>query len=175
LRRHIQFIFQDPFGSLDPRMTVGDSIMEPLLIHGVAKGAQAQERVRWLMDKCGLAPDMIGRYPHEFSGGQRQRIAIARALVLKPKLLLLDEPTSALDATLQKQIIALLLKLQREHGLSYLFISHDLAVIRALAHRVIVLKDGEVVEAGETGAVLSAPQSPYTRALLAAARLGEMC
>ncbi|WP_409375031.1 dipeptide ABC transporter ATP-binding protein [Verminephrobacter aporrectodeae] len=168
LRRHIQFIFQDPFASLNPRMTVGDSIMEPLLIHGVARGRAARERVRWLMDKCGLLPEMGARYPHEFSGGQRQRICIARALALNPKVVIADESVSALDVSIQAQIVNLLLSLQRELGLSYLFISHDMAVVERISHRVAVMYLGQIVEIGPRRSIFENPQHAYTRKLIAA-------
>lgn len=172
LRPAFQVVFQDPFGSLSPRMTVEDIVGEGLRIHRPALDrAQRRTRIVAALDEVGLPETALWRYPHEFSGGQRQRIAIARALVLEPKLLLLDEPTSALDATVQKQVLALLRTLQQRHGMSYLFISHDLAVIRALAHRVLVLRGGQVVESGETAALFSAPQHPYTAALLEAALL----
>ncbi|WP_144634418.1 dipeptide ABC transporter ATP-binding protein [Bordetella genomosp. 13] len=173
LRRHIQFIFQDPFASLDPRMTVGYSIMEPLLIHRVARGKQAEERVRWLMDKCGLLPDMIDRYPHEFSGGQRQRISIARALALNPKVVIADESVSALDVSIQAQIVNLLLDLQRELGVSFLFISHDMAVVERVSHRVAVMYLGQIVEIGPRQAIFENPQHPYTRKLMAAVPIAD--
>ncbi|TCT08612.1 peptide/nickel transport system ATP-binding protein [Paralcaligenes ureilyticus] len=173
LRRNIQFIFQDPFASLDPRVTIGYSIMEPLLIHGVAKGRAAQERVRWLMDKCGLSPEMIDRYPHEFSGGQRQRICIARALALNPKIVIADESVSALDVSIQAQIVNLLLDLQREFGLAILFISHDMAVVERISHRVVVMYLGQVVEIGPRSAVFENPQHPYTRKLMAAVPIAD--
>ncbi len=173
LRQHIQFIFQDPFASLDPRMTVGYSIMEPLLIHKVARGRQAQERVRWLMDKCGLLPEMIDRYPHEFSGGQRQRICIARALALNPKVVIADESVSALDVSIQAQIVNLLLDLQRELGVSFLFISHDMAVVERVSHRVAVMYLGQIVEIGPRRAIFENPQHPYTKKLMAAVPIAD--
>ncbi|MGV2863309.1 dipeptide ABC transporter ATP-binding protein [Achromobacter sp. AGC39] len=173
LRQHIQFIFQDPFASLDPRMTVGYSIMEPLLIHNVAKGKAAEERVRWLMDKCGLLPEMIDRYPHEFSGGQRQRICIARALALNPKVVIADESVSALDVSIQAQIVNLLLDLQRELGVSFLFISHDMAVVERVSHRVAVMYLGQIVEIGPRRAIFENPQHPYTKKLMAAVPIAD--
>lgn len=173
LRRQIQFIFQDPFASLDPRVTIGYSIMEPLLIHGVAKGRAAADRVRWLMEKCGLTPDMSDRYPHEFSGGQRQRICIARALALNPRVVIADESVSALDVSIQAQIVNLLLGLQRELGLSILFISHDMAVVERISHRVVVMYLGQVVEIGPRQAVFENPQHPYTKKLMAAVPVAD--
>ena len=169
LRRNLQIVFQDPFGSLSPRMTVEQIIAEGLGVHGVELGRDKRQMVADIMTEVGLDPAAMGRYPHEFSGGQRQRVAIARAMILRPKLVVLDEPTSALDMTVQVQIVDLLRALQRKWGLAYLFISHDLRVVRALAHKVIVMKDGDVVEAGVGAQVFEDPQHAYTRALLAAA------
>ena len=170
LRAQMQAVFQDPFGSLSPRMSLGEIVGEGLLVHepGLGQAARAA-RVAAALAEVGLPGDATERFPHEFSGGQRQRIAIARALVLGPSLVVLDEPTSALDRSVQGQIVALLRDLQARRGLSYLFISHDLAVVRAMAHRVAVLQGGRIVEQGETEAVFRAPQTAYTRALMAAA------
>jgi len=169
LRRQMQIVFQDPFGSLSPRMSVGQIVEEGLAIHRVGTAEERARRVARALEEVGLDPDWAHRYPHEFSGGQRQRIAIARALVLEPRLLVLDEPTSALDMSVQAQIVDLLRSLQEKHGLAYLFISHDLRVIRATSHRVAVMKDGVVVEEGPVEQIFEDPRHPYTRALLAAA------
>jgi len=169
LRAGMQIVFQDPYGSLSPRMTVEEIISEGLTIHDVDAGRDRREMVAEIMEEVGLLPEMMHRYPHEFSGGQRQRIAIARAMVLRPKLVVLDEPTSALDMTVQVQIVDLLRSLQQKYGLAYLFISHDLKVVRALSHKVIVMKEGDVVEHGDAGQVFDAPRSDYTKALMAAA------
>lgn len=170
LRRDMQIVFQDPFGSLSPRMTVEEIIAEGLTVHGVDPGGRNRtEMVAEIMQEVGLDPDTMHRYPHEFSGGQRQRIAIARAMILRPKLVVLDEPTSALDMTVQVQIVELLRKLQADHGLAYLFISHDLRVVRALSHQVMVMRAGDVVESGPVDQVFDTPQTDYTRALMAAA------
>ncbi len=170
LRRELQLVFQDPFGSLSPRMTVGRIITEGLLIHEPAISTrQRDERASAALREVGLDPGMRNRYPHEFSGGQRQRIAIARTMILKPKVIVLDEPTSALDRSVQKAIVELLRDLQEKHGLSYLFISHDLAVVRALSDYIIVMKDGRIVEEGPTTAVFDNPAETYTRTLMAAA------
>ena len=166
----MQIVFQDPFGSLSPRMSVGEIIAEGLTVHEPALPAPAREaRVAEALAEVGLQADSVERYPHEFSGGQRQRIAIARAMVLKPRFVVLDEPTSALDMSVQGQIVELLRGLQESHGLGYLFISHDLKVVRAMAHRVIVLRQGRVVEEGPVDQVFARPQQDYTRALMAAA------
>jgi microcin C transport system ATP-binding protein len=177
MRRRMQVVLQDPFASLSPRMTVGQIVGEGLALHHPDwTVGQRRDRVLAMLDEVGLGDrhgvaGVLNRYPHEFSGGQRQRIAVARAVVLQPELLVLDEPTSALDVSVQQQVLALLSDLQQRHGLSYLFISHDLAVIRAMAHRVLVMKDGVVVESGETLALFEAPQAAYTRELIAAAHL----
>jgi microcin C transport system ATP-binding protein len=164
----MQIVFQDPYGSLSPRMTVEQIVSEGLAVHGVGR-ADRRAQVGAILAEVGLDPAMMDRYPHEFSGGQRQRIAIARAMILRPKLVVLDEPTSALDMTVQVQIVDLLRALQRKNGLAYLFISHDLKVVRALSHKVIVMKNGDVVETGDAEALFAAPSHPYTRALLQAA------
>ncbi|SLN54840.1 ABC transporter ATP-binding protein [Pseudooctadecabacter jejudonensis] len=169
LRSDMQIVFQDPYGSLSPRMTVEQIIAEGLTIHGTAAGKNPREMVADIMREVGLDPALMDRYPHEFSGGQRQRIAIARAMILRPKLVVLDEPTSALDMTVQVQIVDLLRDLQRRHQLAYLFISHDLKVVRALSHKVMVMKRGDVVETGAAEAVFERPETDYTRELMAAA------
>ena len=169
LRRDMQIVFQDPYGSLSPRMTVEEIIAEGLAIHGTAPGQDTTQMVGEIMAEVGLDPAMMHRYPHEFSGGQRQRVAIARAMILRPKLVVLDEPTSALDMTVQVQIVELLRELQRKYQLAYLFISHDLKVVRALSHRVMVMKDGDVVEEGPVDRIFDAPETAYTRELMAAA------
>ncbi len=170
LRREMQIVFQDPYGSLSPRMSIGEIVGEGLEVHepGVSED-ERDARINAALTEVGLDPNARDRYPHEFSGGQRQRIAIARALVLKPRLIVLDEPTSALDRSVQAQIVDLLRDLQRRHGLTYLFISHDLKVVRAMSHRILVLRNGRRVEEGPAEEILSRPQHPYTQALLAAA------
>jgi microcin C transport system ATP-binding protein len=167
LRRDMQMVFKDPYGSLSPRMTVGQIDAEGLGEHGLAD--DAGDRVPAILREVGLDPATADRYPHEFSGGQRQRIAIARAMILQPKLVVLDEPTSALDMTVQVQIVELLRGLQSRHRLAYIFISHDLRVVRALSHKVVVMQNGDVVEAGDVRAIFEAPRTEYTRTLLAAA------
>ncbi|MEM7521575.1 MAG: ABC transporter ATP-binding protein [Pseudomonadota bacterium] len=169
LRKDMQIVFQDPFGSLSPRMTCYQIISEGLTIHNVDPGRDPRDLVREVMIEVGLDPATMDRYPHEFSGGQRQRIAIARAMVLRPRLLVLDEPTSALDMTVQVQIVDLLRDLQRKYGLAYLFISHDLKVVRAMSHKVMVMKRGDVIEYGTASDLYDRPKTDYTRTLLQAA------
>jgi microcin C transport system ATP-binding protein len=170
LRQQMQIVFQDPFGSLSPRLSVGQIVGEGLRVHKLGGSSEEQrELIGRALEEVGLEPEMQDRYPHEFSGGQRQRIAIARALVLKPRFMILDEPTSALDVSVQYQIIELLRDLQRRHQLAYLFISHDLRVVRALAHYIIVMRDGHVVEHGPAEEIFESPKAAYTRALLTAA------
>ena len=169
LRRGMQIVFQDPFGSLSPRMSIGQIVAEGLTVHQVDPHRDRRELVAEVMTEVGLDPAMMDRYPHEFSGGQRQRIAIARAMILRPRLLVLDEPTSALDMTVQVQIVDLLRTLQRKYGLAYLFISHDLRVVRAMSHEVIVMKEGDIVEQGTAEQIFDAPRQPYTRQLVQAA------
>ena len=170
LRREMQIVFQDPFSSLSPRLSIAQIVGEGLQVHRLAATPQEQRRlIDEALTEVGLDPGAAQRYPHEFSGGQRQRIAIARALVLKPRFVVLDEPTSALDMSVQAQIVDLLRELQARHGLTYLFISHDLRVVRAMAHEILVMKDGEIVESGSTEKVMTAPEHPYTRELMAAA------
>jgi microcin C transport system ATP-binding protein len=174
LRQRVQVVFQDPFSSLSPRMTVGEIVGEGLRVHQPGLDAAAREaRVRAILAEVGMAeaqfPGLLDRYPHAFSGGQRQRIAVARALIVEPDLLVLDEPTSALDVTIQKQVLGLLQRLQKQRGLAYLLITHDVDVVRAMAHDVIAMRAGEIVEAGPVAQVLDAPRHPYTRQLVAAA------
>jgi ABC-type oligopeptide transport system ATPase subunit len=168
MRRDIQMIFQDPYASLNPRMTVFDTLAEPLLVHGLATKNTVPDQVNELMDDVGLDRRFIRKYPHEFSGGQRQRIAIARAIALKPKLIIADEPVSALDVTIRAQILALLLELTQKHNLTMLFISHDMSVVRYLCDRVVVMQKGKLIEEGDTEQLFSAPKQEYTRQLLAA-------
>ncbi len=169
LRRRMQVVFQDPYGSLSPRMTVGDIVAEGLEIHRIGTAKEREAAAAQALEEVGLSADARHRYPHEFSGGQRQRISIARALALKPRFIVLDEPTSALDMSVQAQIVDLLRDLQARHGLAYMFISHDLRVVRALSTHVLVMKDGRIVEQGSARDVFERPQRPYTKALLAAA------
>ncbi len=168
LRREMQIIFQDPYASLNPRLTVGEAIGEPLVAHRMANRAQAKERVLELLRVVGLAPFHYNRYPHEFSGGQRQRVGIARSLVMNPKFIVADEPVSALDVSIQAQIINLLQRIQAEYNLTFLFISHDLGVVRHLSNRVVVMYLGRLAELAETEQLFAAPKHPYTQALLSA-------
>jgi len=167
VRRDLQIVFQDPYSSLDPRMTVGDIVGEPLVVHRVGTRRERRARVRELLEVVGFDPTFVNRYPHEFSGGQRQRIGIARALALSPRLIVCDEPVSALDVSIQAQIINLLKDLQQEFELAYLFIAHDLAVVRSVSDRIAVMRRGEIVESGPAEAVYTSPREEYTRALLA--------
>lgn len=169
MRKDMQIVFQDPFGSLSPRMSCAQIIAEGLGVHGNPDGRDPRDLVAEVMEEVGLDPATMDRYPHEFSGGQRQRIAIARAMILRPKLVVLDEPTSALDMTVQVQIVDLLRRLQKKYGLAYLFISHDLHVVRAMSHKIMVMKQGDVVEAGDANHVFAEPKTDYTHELLAAA------
>ena len=172
LRREMQLVFQDPFGSLSPRLTVGEIVTEGLLAHDTQLSAKERDKLACkVFTEVALDPQLRNRYPHEFSGGQRQRIAIARALVLNPKLIVLDEPTSALDRTIQKQIIELLRNLQQTHNLTYLFISHDLAVIRAMSDEVLIMKNGKIIEQGSTNQIFENPQQSYTQELIQAANI----
>ncbi|HEY7148927.1 MAG TPA: ATP-binding cassette domain-containing protein [Gaiellaceae bacterium] len=167
LRREMQIVFQDPYSSLDPRMTVGDIVAEPLIVHGVGSRRSRRSRVRELLEVVGFDPTFTNRYPHEFSGGQRQRIGIARALALGPKLIVCDEPVSALDVSIQAQILNLLKDLQRDFGLTYLFIAHDLAVVRSMSDRIAVMQSGKIVEEGPAEEVYEQPGHEYTKKLLA--------
>jgi len=168
LRRDVQIIFQDPYSSLNPRMTVGEIVREPLVVHRIGTRAEQGSRVRDLLETVGLSPDAAGRYPHEFSGGQRQRIGIARALALEPKLVVADEPVSALDVSVQSQVLNLMLRLQREKGLTYIFISHDLSVVEHVSDTIAIMYLGRIVEIGSVAEIFESPAHPYTRALLSA-------
>jgi oligopeptide transport system ATP-binding protein len=168
MRREMQIVFQDPYASLNPRMTVGDIVGEPLLVHKVGSRARRRKTVQELLEVVGFNPDFVNRYPHEFSGGQRQRIGIARALALNPRLIVCDEPVSALDVSIQAQILNLLKDLQAEFGLTYLFVAHDLAVVRTMSDDIAVMNKGKIVEAGPAEKVYTQPQDEYTKALLAA-------
>jgi ABC-type oligopeptide transport system ATPase subunit len=168
MRREMQIVFQDPYASLNPRMTVGNIVAEPLLVHKVGNRARRRKTVEELLEVVGFNPDFVNRYPHEFSGGQRQRIGIARALALNPRLIVCDEPVSALDVSIQAQILNLLKDLQSEFGLAYLFVAHDLAVVRTMSDDIAVMNKGQIVEAGPSEQVYSSPKDEYTKALLAA-------
>jgi oligopeptide transport system ATP-binding protein len=168
MRTQVQMVFQDPYASLNPRMTVADTLAEPLLVHGRATRADVSTQVAELMERVGLAPRLMRKYPHEFSGGQRQRIAIARALALRPRLIIADEPVSALDVSIQAQILNLLAALVREMGLSMIFIAHDLSVVKHISDRIAVMYLGKIVELGAAADVIERPQHPYTRALISA-------
>ena len=172
-RKQMQMIFQDPFASLNPRMMVGETIAEPIYVHGLAKGKEVTDRVEKLLDRVGLTPDYAVRYPHELSGGQRQRIGIARALALEPKLIIADEAVSALDVSIQAQVVNLMMELQEDLGLSYLFISHDMAVIERVSHRVGVMYLGEIVELGLRSQIFENPQHPYTKKLMSAVPVAD--
>lgn len=173
LRRDIQMVFQDPYSSLNPRMTVGEIVREPLVVHGIGSKAEQLERVRSLLDTVGLSGDLSARYPSEFSGGQRQRIGVARALALDPKLVIADEPVSALDVSVQSQVLNLMVRLQRERGLSYVFISHDLSVVEHVSDVVAIMYLGRIVEHGPVDRIFGQPAHPYTRALMMAIPSGD--
>jgi ABC-type oligopeptide transport system ATPase subunit len=168
LRRHMQIIFQDPYASLNPRMTVGEILAEPMAVHGLHSEAERESRVRELLDVVGLLPEQARRYPHQFSGGQRQRIGIARALAVNPDLIVCDEPVSALDVSIQAQIVNLLDDLQDEFGLAYLFVAHDIGVVRHISDRIAVMNEGRIVEQGTADQVCETPKDDYTKKLLAA-------
>ncbi|MEB3281592.1 MAG: ABC transporter ATP-binding protein [Lyngbya sp.] len=175
LRREMQIVFQDPFSSLDPRMTIGDTIMEPMLIHGVGKnGKERRDRVAYLLERVEMKPDWMGRYPHEFSGGQRQRVCIARSLALNPKFIICDESVSALDVSVQAQVLNLLKELQAEFGLTYIFISHDLSVVKFISDRIMVMNRGKIEEIGQAEDIYQRPQTEYTRQLIASIPTGDI-
>ncbi len=173
LRRHMQIVFQDPFGSLNPRLSIGDAIREGLLVHQLASGAEADRQVTSLLEEVGLRAEFASRFPHEFSGGQRQRVGIARALAVQPRFIVCDEPVSALDVSVQAQVVNLLRDLQRDRGLAYLFIAHDLAVVAHMADRVAVMYLGRIVELAHTARLFAMPAMPYTQALLSAVPVPE--
>jgi peptide/nickel transport system ATP-binding protein len=174
LRREIQIIFQDPFSSLDPRITIGEAVMEPLKIHGTGSQRERLQRVSYLLDRVGITPECSNRFPHEFSGGQRQRICIARALALNPKFIICDESVSALDVSVQAQVLNLLKELQDEFKLTYIFISHDLSVVKFMSDRIMVMNQGVIEEIGLAEQIYQQPQQPYTRKLIAAVPTGNL-
>jgi dipeptide transport system ATP-binding protein len=173
LRREIQIVFQNPYGALNPRQTIGKALEEPLLVNSAMTAPAREKLARSMMSRVGLRPEFYDRYPHMFSGGQRQRIAIARALILRPKIVILDEPVSALDVSIRAQVLNLLAELQEEYNLAYVFVSHDLSVVRHIADRVMVIYLGHAVEVGSREAIFSSPQHPYTRALLSATPVAD--
>jgi peptide/nickel transport system ATP-binding protein len=175
LRREMQIIFQNPFSSLDPRMKIGDAVMEPLLIHSVGKTQrQRRERAAYLLERVDLNPNRMNRYPHEFSGGQRQRISIARALALNPKFIICDESVSSLDVSVQAQVLNLLKELQEEFNLTYVFISHDLSVVKFMSDRILVMNKGQIVEQGDSESIYREPKEEYTRSLIASIPTGSL-
>ncbi len=172
LRRDMQIIFQDPFSSLNPRMKIGEAVMEPLVIHGAGNRREHRERAAHLLERVGLNPDWMNRYPHEFSGGQRQRVCVARALALNPKFIICDESVSALDVSVQAQVLNLLKELQGEFGLTYIFISHDLSVVKFMSDRIMVMNKGKIEEIGPSEQIYRQPQQAYTRQLIASIPTG---